>query len=77
MGQAQYFIVQNDDEWMIKFDNEEYGPYKSKSEALLFAIEAAQKLGEHGNAAQVLLMGENDRSQPQWTYGTDPYPPRL
>ncbi len=77
MAHARYYIVQQDDTWMIKFDDEEYGPYKSKSEAMLFAIDAAQKLGETGGEAQVLLMGENNHVRPEWTYGRDPYPPRL
>jgi hypothetical protein len=77
MTNAQYVVVQHGDEWMIKFDNEEYGPYKSKNEAMLFAIDAAQKLGEHGEGAEVLLMGENNHVRPEWVYGRDPYPPRL
>jgi hypothetical protein len=77
MTHARYFVVQQDDVWMIKFDDEEYGPYKSKNEAMLFAIDAAQKLGEHGEEAEVLLMGENNHVRPEWIYGRDPYPPRL
>jgi hypothetical protein len=50
---------------------------KRKSEAMLFAIDAAQKLGERGESAQVLTMGENNLGVPQWVYGRDPYPPRL
>ena len=28
MTQARYFVVQHGDVWMIKFDDEEFGPYK-------------------------------------------------
>jgi hypothetical protein len=77
MADARYFVVQQDEKWLIRFADEEFGPYKSKSEAMLFAIDAAQKLGERGEAAQVLTLGENDRGVPEWTYGRDPYPPRL
>jgi Uncharacterized protein conserved in bacteria (DUF2188) len=77
MAHARYYVVQHDENWLIKFDDEEFGPYRSKSEAMLFAIEAAQKLGEQGEDAQVLLMGENNHVRPEWTYGRDPYPPRL
>ena len=35
----------------------EYGPYKSQSEAVFFAIEAAEKLNEHGEKAQVVIIG--------------------
>jgi hypothetical protein len=77
MTHARYFVVQHGDVWMIKFDDEEYGPYKSKNEAMLFAIDAAQKLGEHGEDAEVLLMGENNHVRPEWVFGRDPYPPQL
>jgi hypothetical protein len=77
MSQARYFVVQHDDTWLIKFDDEEYGPYSTQAEAMLFAIDAAQKLGEHGEAAQVCLMGENGHFRPEWTYGQGPYSPRT
>jgi hypothetical protein len=77
MTRSRYFVVQHGDVWMIKFDDEEYGPYKSKNEAMLFAIDAAQKLGEHGENADVVLMGEDNHVRPEWVYGRDPYPPRL
>src|SRR4051812_24705355 len=47
MPTARYFIVhdQVQDEWHIKYGNEEYGPYKSQDEAMVFAIDAARNLG--------------------------------
>ena len=48
MPQSRYFIVQQKDDWMIKFHDEEFGPYQSKNEAMLFAVDAAQKLGQKG-----------------------------
>ena len=77
MTQARYFVVQHGDVWMIKFDDEEYGPYQSKNEAMVFAIDAAQKLGEHGEKSDVVLLGENNHVRPEWVYGRDPYPPQL
>jgi hypothetical protein len=74
---ARYYVVAHGDVWFIKFDDEEYGPYRSRSEAMLFAIDAAQKLGQLGDESQVLLMGENGHARPEWTYGRDPYPPRM
>lgn len=76
MPDARYYIVRREDLWAIKFNNEEYGPYKSKAEAMLFAIDAAQKLGEYGDNAEVVLMGEDGHFHPEWTYGRDHYPPR-
>lgn len=77
MPHARYFIVQQKDEWLIKFDDEEFGPYHTQKEAMLFAVDAAQKLGEHGENAEVCLMGDNGRFRPEWMYGRDAYPPRL
>jgi hypothetical protein len=73
---TRYVVAQRDDEWLIKFGDEEYGPYRSRGEAMLFAIDAAQALGEQGEGTQVGLMGENGRFRPEWIYGRDPYPPR-
>ena len=50
---------------MIKLDDEEYGPYKSQSEAVLFAIDAAEKLNEDGEKAQIVIIA------PTWTYEQD------
>ncbi len=74
---THYRVVRQEDVWFIKFEGEEYGPYQSEREALLFAIEAANKLGEQGDRTQVLVMDENGAMQPYWTYGRDPFPPKL
>ncbi len=71
MTLARYFIVQHDDEWMIKFDDEEFGPYRSQSEAMLFAVDAARKLAERGEPAEVCLMGENGFFRAEWSYNAD------
>lgn len=73
---TRYLVVRQDDVWFIKFDGEEYGPYNTEREALLFAIDAAHTLGAQGEKAQVLLMDEGGDALPAWTYGQDPYPPR-
>ena len=49
---------------VIKFDGEEYGPYQSEREAMLFAVDAAHKLGEQGEETQVLQMDENGVARP-------------
>ena len=57
---AQYFVERltaHSDVWMVKFDDEEHGPYKSQSEAVRFAIDAAEKLNRHGEKAQVVIVG--------------------
>ena len=43
---SPYFVFQRDNDWLIAFDGREYGPYKNKAEAMLFAIDAAHKFGK-------------------------------
>ena len=71
MPHTRYIVVQHKDEWLIKFGDEEYGPYHSRAEAMLFAIDAAQKLGEQGENTQVGLMGEHGRFRAEWSYGKE------
>ena len=68
MTPAQYFIVHSGGEWRIKFRNELFGPYRSREEALLFAIDAAKAIGQRESAAQVLVEDANDRYLTKWTY---------
>lgn len=73
-----YWVERQDgDVWSIRFDGADYGPYKSEREALLFAVDAAKTLGEQGEETQVLRVDANGGVQPAWTFGQDPYPPRL
>ncbi|MCZ7657334.1 MAG: DUF2188 domain-containing protein [Xanthobacteraceae bacterium] len=72
MSLARYFIVQQGDEWLIRFEDEEFGPYRSQSEAMLFAVDAARKLVERGEDAEVCLMGENGCFRAEWTYRQPP-----
>jgi predicted alpha/beta hydrolase len=71
MSPKRYFIVQHDNDWMIKFDDDEFGPYRSQSEAMLFAVDAARKLTERGKSAEVCLMGENGFFRAEWSGGQE------
>jgi hypothetical protein len=71
---SRYLIVPHKKKWLIKFDGQEFGPYKSKAEALLFAIDAAEKLGHQGKSTKVCVVGKNGRSYPGWKFGQYPYP---
>jgi hypothetical protein len=73
---TRYLVVGHEDVWVIKFDGEEYGPYQTEREAMLFAIDAAQKLGEQGQQTQVIRVDVNGEALPVWTFGSDPDPPR-
>ena len=72
---TRYLVVCQEDVWFIKFDGEEYGPYQTEQQAMLFAIDAAHKLSEQGERTQVLRMDENGEPLSAWTCGHDPFPP--
>ena len=74
-ARVRYLVVRQDDAWFIKFEGEEFGPYQSEREAMLFAVDAARQLGEHGEGTVVLRLDETGQATPVWTYGLDPYPP--
>jgi hypothetical protein len=74
---ARYFIVHDQDEWLIKYGDQDYGPYKSQNEAMVFAIDAARKLGDHGERVEVCLMGENGHFHTEWISGRDANSPQI
>jgi hypothetical protein len=67
----RYFVVRSGDQWKIRFRDEFFGPYRTRDEALLFAIDAAQELGERRKTqgTQVLIEAGTDRFLTTWTYG--------
>ena len=66
MASTRYLIVRDRNQWLIKFNDEEYGPYLTQAEATLFAVEAAKKLNDRGEKAAVYIMGENGRFKREW-----------
>ncbi len=74
---TRYLVVRQEDVWFIKFAGEDFGPYISEREAMLFAVDAAHKLGANGEETEVCRVDEHGDPQPAWCYGLDPYPPRL
>src|SRR5262245_16206808 len=75
MLRPQFFVVFRDRQWKIRHDGIHYGPYATKRDAILAAIEAANKAGGFGHEPRVLVEGSLiGRVQTEWTYGQDPYP---
>jgi hypothetical protein len=74
-SRTRYLVMRQEDVWFITFNGEEFGPYRSEREAMLFASDAAHKLGELGEETQIFRVDENGEAAPVWTYGLDPYPP--
>jgi hypothetical protein len=65
-----------EDVWFIEYDGSEYCPYMSPREAMIFAVDAAHRLGQRGKVTpQVLLKDAHGRVMHTWTFGLDSYPP--
>src|SRR6476660_9558811 len=60
-SRTRYLVMRQEDVWFITFNGEEFGPYRSEREAMLFATDAAHKLGELGEDTQVFRVDENGR----------------
>ncbi len=58
MPNSRYFIVQKDDGWVIQFAGDDFGPYQTRREAMLFAVDAAQKLGEKGKTRKFVCLAK-------------------
>jgi hypothetical protein len=75
MSYIRYFIVRRQDAWVIKSNDEEFGPFPDHAEALLFATESAKKVSESGETAQVIWSGEmagDGDFRHEWTYRQRP-----
>jgi hypothetical protein len=84
MSNSRYYIVGNNDVWMIQFKNTENGQCKSSDEATSFAIAAARKLGTGGEHAHVCVFDDDGRLRCKWspssetsTTGARSWPSRL
>ena len=71
MSTSQYYIVGNNDVWMIQFKDTEKGQYKSSNQAASFAIAAAQKLGMRGDRAHVCVLDGDGCLRCKWSYNRD------
>ena len=70
MSNSRYYIVGNNDVWMMQFEDCESGQYSSH-QAALFAIAAAQKLGMRGERAHVCVLDDDGRLRCKWSYNRD------
>jgi hypothetical protein len=73
----EYTVQRREDAWFIVYNGDEFGPYLSAREGMLFAVDVANKLGESGKDTRVVLMDTTGQPCSTGTYGVDSYPPRL
>ena len=71
MSNSRYYVVGNNDVWMIQLKDAENGQHKNSNEAASFAIAAAQKLGMRGEHAHVCMLDDDGRLRCKWSYNRD------
>lgn len=60
--------------WVVTDGEHVHGDYLSEWTALLDAVDAAQRSGEAGIAAQVVVKRQGVPVDLRWSFGADPYP---
>ena len=76
MQREQFYVVKHDGEWKIKHNGEHSKVYGSQARAIEDARSQAQAFSKSGKPSQVLVQAENNTFREEWSYGTDPYPPK-
>jgi hypothetical protein len=71
MSDARYYIVGENDVWMLQFKDAERGGSTHRNAAVAFAVGAAQELGMRGECAHVCVVDDDGRFRRKWTYGRE------
>jgi len=66
---VEYVVRPCDDTWLIDHAGASYGPYKNGREAMLFAVDAARKLGALGKNTGVKMIDNAGHLLTTWNYG--------
>jgi len=71
MHRPRYIVLSQDGEWRILRRGQRYSEaYATKTEAIVAAIEVAEKDG-HGQEAEVMVRHEDGRFLIAWMFGRD------
>lgn len=73
MAFALYYVLRGEDQWIVRFDDRDYG-HNSLTSALRAAISAARSSAEHGHEVQVLVQRPDKSWSVTWT-SEDDFPP--
>ncbi|HUQ35594.1 MAG TPA: DUF2188 domain-containing protein [Aestuariivirga sp.] len=73
MAAEQYFILQDNNEWKIRFNDMKYGPYDTQQDAIEAAIDAAYAMGEIGIDVAVMVEDTDKKLRTRWSYADDYY----
>jgi hypothetical protein len=69
----RYVVVGQGDRWTIIQGRRRFSEYTSKSQAMVAAIGFAEKDGDSGRDAEVLVRHEDGRFMTEWIFGQDPH----
>lgn len=71
-----FFVAPSWRGWIVRSENQAYGPFDSYSAAFHEAVEEAQAAGLYGFASAVLVQpSAGDPFDVQWAYGRNAYSP--
>lgn len=71
---TRYAVIREAAKWRVNLQGMNYGYYDDVSAATKIAIATAQKAGEAGHRAQVVVETLPMQFRTVWTYGVDPAP---
>ena len=74
MPVTRYAVIRDNTRWRINLDGVNYGFYDDADAATEVAIATAQKAGEAGHEAQVVVETLPMHFRIAWMYGVDPAP---
>jgi hypothetical protein len=71
---TRYAVIREGSKWRVNLQGVNYGYYDDADAATEVAIATAQKAGESGHEAQVVVETLPMQFRLAWTYGVDPAP---
>ena len=74
MTTTRYAVIREGAKWRVNLQGVNYGYYDDAGAATRVAIATAQRAGEAGHDAQVLVETLPMQFRTAWTYGVDPAP---
>ena len=71
MPDGRYYIVGENDVWLLHFKDTEHRDVTRRNAAVAFAVGAVQELGMRGECAHVCVVDDDGRFLRKWTYGRE------
>lgn len=69
------YVLSSGSKWKVQCDHCGYDIIDTQSEAIRIARKHVAGLPA-GTLSQILIQGDNGKFRTEWTYGSDPFPPR-